>query len=66
MYSVPVYHSPFFIVETEMKRLTLPGHHAPVRILLNGEADTVTTVGQKRLFSFNFQKPQMVMNISSV
>lgn len=43
--------------EVEVRRLNLPDHHAPVRILLDGEEDTVTTVGQKHLISFNFNNP---------
>ncbi|XP_031704119.1 semaphorin-7A [Anarrhichthys ocellatus] len=44
--------------ETAMKRLPLPGHHAPVQIVLQGDPDIVIAAGQKHLNSFNFQNPQ--------
>lgn len=47
-----------------MKRLPLPTHHVPVRLVLGGEPDTVTAAGQKNLISFNFQNPQKVLDIS--
>ncbi|XP_070692348.1 semaphorin-7A-like [Pempheris klunzingeri] len=43
--------------ETEVKRAPLPEHVAPVRIVLGREPGTATAVGQKHLFSFNFQSP---------
>ncbi|KAM6949792.1 semaphorin-7A [Lycodopsis pacificus] len=44
--------------ETAMKRIRLPGHHAPVQIVLQGDPDIVIAAGQKHLNSFNFQNPQ--------
>ncbi|XP_074517615.1 semaphorin-7A-like [Sebastes fasciatus] len=44
--------------ETAVKRLPLPGHQAPVGIVLEGAPDTVIVAGQKHLNSFNFQNPQ--------
>lgn len=47
-----------------MKRLPLPGYHAPIWIVPGGEPDTVTAAGQKHLISVNFQNPQKVVSIS--
>ncbi|XP_034385557.1 semaphorin-7A-like [Cyclopterus lumpus] len=44
--------------ETAMKRLPLPGHHAPIEIVVEGEPDTVIAAGPKHLNSLNFQNPQ--------
>ncbi|XP_071344278.1 semaphorin-7A isoform X2 [Trachinotus anak] len=43
--------------DAAVKRLPLPGHHAPVQILLQSQPDTVTAVGQTHLYSYNFQDP---------
>lgn len=55
----------FFIVETGMKRLPLLEHHAPVWMVMDGESDTVTAVGQKHLISFNFQSLPKVFDYIS-
>lgn len=60
--SVKPYFDLFLIVET-VRRLPFPVH-GPVRMVLGGEPDTVTAVGQTHLFSVDFQNPLQVMNIS--
>ncbi|XP_049449762.1 semaphorin-7A isoform X1 [Epinephelus fuscoguttatus] len=44
--------------ETPMIKLSLPGHSAPVGIVLEREPGIVIAAGQKHLYSFNFQNPQ--------
>uniref|UniRef100_A0A8D3CD99 Sema domain-containing protein n=1 Tax=Scophthalmus maximus TaxID=52904 RepID=A0A8D3CD99_SCOMX len=44
--------------EAAVKRLPVPGHHAPVRILLKGQSDSVTAAGTTHLYTYNFQHPQ--------
>ncbi|XP_070822197.1 semaphorin-7A [Chaetodon trifascialis] len=54
-------HLPRMVItdkEITMRRLPLPDHHAPVRIVLEREPDKVIIAGQKRLTSFDFQSPQ--------
>ncbi|XP_076600205.1 semaphorin-7A [Chaetodon auriga] len=54
-------HLPRMVItdkETTMRRLPLPDHHAPVRIVLEREPDKVIIAEQKRLTSFDFQSPQ--------
>ncbi|XP_068171926.1 semaphorin-7A-like [Antennarius striatus] len=52
--------SPRMIVtnkEPGIKRLPIPEHHDPVRIVLGGDPDTVTAAGEQHLISFNFKNP---------
>ncbi|XP_035007398.1 semaphorin-7A [Hippoglossus stenolepis] len=44
--------------EIAVKRSPVPGNHAPVRILLRGEPDSVTAAGQTHLYTYDFQQPQ--------
>ncbi|XP_019935275.2 semaphorin-7A-like [Paralichthys olivaceus] len=41
-----------------VKRLPLPGNHAPVRILLGEKPDSVTAAGQTHMYTYDFQQPQ--------
>ena len=50
------------IVEIAVKRSPIPGNHAPVRILLRGEPDSVTVASQTHLYTYDFQQPQKVVN----
>ncbi|TDH17352.1 hypothetical protein EPR50_G00007660 [Perca flavescens] len=44
--------------ETSIKRIPLPGHHAPVGIVLERQPDSVIAAGQTHLYAFHFQNPQ--------
>lgn len=43
-------------------RFPIPGHHAPVGIVLEREPDNIIAAGQKHLNSFSLQNPQKVVN----
>ncbi|XP_023285409.1 semaphorin-7A-like [Seriola lalandi dorsalis] len=54
-------HSPrikFSKNDTAVKRFSLPGNDAPIRILLQRQPGKVTAVGQTHLYSYDFQKPR--------
>ncbi|XP_038556559.1 semaphorin-7A-like [Micropterus salmoides] len=51
-------HSPRMVFTDTVKSFPLPGHHAPVQIVLEEKPHTVTSVGHKHLISFNLQNPQ--------
>ncbi|XP_034729177.1 semaphorin-7A isoform X1 [Etheostoma cragini] len=53
--------------ETSIKRIPLPGHHAPVGMVLEREPDTVIAAGQTHLHEFHFQNnPQKTPEVKSV
>ncbi|XP_060924180.1 semaphorin-7A-like [Limanda limanda] len=57
-HSTPLPRRVFTDKEIAVKRSPLPGNHAPVRILLRGEPDSVTAAGQTHLYTYDFQQPR--------